>query len=193
MSGLNINTAQIRAYAIKLEQFDPKVRAKAIGRGLQKVAKQGKTEAKKQITSEYNVKSSDVEARLSVRVERVGSSATAYVAAKYLSNRKRIPLIKFSAKDTKRRGVTFKVLRKGKRDRLRHAFIATMPSGHTGVYQRTRGGKSISEVKGIDIVPMFAGKRVKPLVIKKMEAAGPRVIEHELAFELKRAGLRIGK
>lgn len=53
---------------------------------------------------------------------------------------KRIPLIKFGARGPepsrgRGRGVTYRG--KGGTKRLPHAFIATMPSGHRGVYMRT--------------------------------------------------------
>ena len=46
----------------------------------------------------------------------------------------RTPLIKFGARETAK-GVTYKL--QGKKHRLAHAFIKTMPSGHTGVFERT--------------------------------------------------------
>ena len=48
---------------------------------------------------------------------------------------KPIPLINFSARQIKA-GVSVKVLRVGGRKKIPHAFIATMKSGHKGVYWR---------------------------------------------------------
>lgn len=54
------------------------------------------------------------------------------------------PLIKFGARETKS-GVSFKVA--GKREKLRHAFISTMPSGHQGVFERQiKGGKPVARL-----------------------------------------------
>lgn len=46
----------------------------------------------------------------------------------------RIPLIDFGARQTAK-GVTYKL--QGRKHRLVHAFIGTMLSGHTGVFERT--------------------------------------------------------
>ena len=47
----------------------------------------------------------------------------------------RIPLIRYRARQTKK-GVTYQVMRAGTRKRIRDGFIATVPSGHTGVFER---------------------------------------------------------
>jgi hypothetical protein len=48
---------------------------------------------------------------------------------------KPIPLINYQATQTKK-GVSVRVLRGGSKSLIKHAFIATMPSGHKGVFWR---------------------------------------------------------
>lgn len=57
--------------------------------------------------------------------------------ARLSASLKRIPLIDFHARGTKRGGVTYRLGRGT--SRLPHAFIATMPTGHVGVFERVAG------------------------------------------------------
>ena len=65
----------------------------------------------------------------------------------------RIPLSRFGAKQ-KARGVSYKITKGGGRKTAEGAFLATMPTGHTGVFQRfeARGAPNAS----------FGGRRWKP-------------------------------
>lgn len=163
-----------------------------MGRGLAKVAKQGATVAKTNIAKEYNVKAGAVADRLSVKSSSNGLTATISAKPKRVgsSGKSRIPLIEFGATGSKKSGVKFKILRGGGATRMRHAFIATMPSGHRGVYQRVPGSRKIVEVMGIDVPVMFAGKRVKPLVLKRINEVSAKVVSHELQYELRRLGFK---
>lgn len=189
---VNINTFEIASLQARLATFGGNVRARAMGRGLAKVAKQGATVAKTNIAKEYNVKAAEVADRLSVKASNNGMTATISAKAKKVgsSGKSRIPLIKFGATGGKKGGVKFKILRGGTSGRLTHAFIATMKSGHRGVYQRMLGSKKIVEVMGIDVPVMFAGRRVKPLVLKRINEVSAKVVSHELQFELRRMGFK---
>jgi Prophage minor tail protein Z (GPZ) len=192
MISCNINTFEVAKLKAQIEGFSSATRARALGRGLAKVAKQGATVAKSNIAKEYNVKAGVVAERLSVRASSNGLQAT--IAAKPRragsSGKSRIPLIQFGATHSKKSGVKFKITRSGAASKLRHAFIATMASGHKGVYQRVPGTSKIVEVMGIDVPMMFAGKRVKPLVLQKINEVGARVVAHELRYELSRLGFK---
>ena len=67
--------------------------------------------------------------RAAVRTKNFSTKASLTVTARP------VPLINYQARQGKR-GVTIRVSRKGSRVRLRHGFIATMPSGHRGVFER---------------------------------------------------------
>ena len=187
MLKLDFNTRDIVKLSNRLATFGPQPRAKALGRGLSKVAKLGQTQAKRAITGEYAVKSGEVGRRLGIRVHRQALRAEVFAQAR---KRNRIPLVEFAARASKRNGVKFKIRKGGGRGQLRHAFIATMKSGKRGVFQRVPGTRKIKQVVGVDITHMFAGKRVRPAVVKTITANVARVIGHEMAYELKRLGFR---
>lgn len=189
MVKIDFDTREVAALANKLALFGGNVRAKAVGRGLYKVGKQGAVAAKQEITKEYNVKSGEVARRMRVMTTKAGMQVEIQGKARNARSN-RIPLVQFGAKDNKRTGVRFAVRKGGGRTLLRHAFIATMPSGHTGVYQRDPKTRKIKEVFGIDITHMMMGKRVLPAVIAKIKSNIGRVVAHELTYELSKLGFK---
>ncbi|MCP4714524.1 MAG: hypothetical protein GY868_05350 [Deltaproteobacteria bacterium] len=79
-----------------------------------------------------------------------------------------LPLIHFSATKTKK-GVSVKVLKSGKKKTIPHAFIATMDTGHKGVFWRKEN---------------IRGKRWKVGVYKTLPTAGrwdPAAVESGLS------------
>ena len=70
--------------------------------------------------------------------------------------RKGIPMMDLSARQTKK-GVTFRnAWQGGKRQKLRHAFISTMSSGHKGVFERMGTGRlPIRELFAPSIATLF--------------------------------------
>ena len=66
-----------------------------------------------------------------------------------------VPLIHFRARELKRGGVSFQVKKSGGRHVLKHAFIATMPSGHRGVFERDL--KKVVPRKA----PKYSGLRIR--------------------------------
>lgn len=64
----------------------------------------------------------------------------------------RIPLVEFSARATKKQGVTYQITKNDPRQRIPNAFIRTMKSGHTGVYTRKGAARlPIQELRGPSI------------------------------------------
>jgi len=97
---------------------------------------------------------------------------------------KKIPLIQFKAKETKRGGVTAKL--PGGAGRYSHAFIRTMKSGHVGVFQRA----------GTERLPIYELHGPSPYHVFKKHAdvAQSRALEvldknfaHELEYLLAKA------
>src|SRR6185295_6722251 len=91
----------------------------------------------REIARDTGLKSADVRNALPMR-EATANNLTATLAASL----KRIPLIKFNARGPepsrgKGRGVTYRLT--GSRGRHPNAFIATMGSGHRGVFARIAG------------------------------------------------------
>ncbi|MDP3228504.1 MAG: phage tail protein [Acidovorax sp.] len=193
MIKVGIDTRQLRLAADKLAGFDRQERAIGINIGVKKIAAQGATVAKRAITADYNVKSAEVGRRMHITADMRNMQATINTRPRKYARgpgSNRIPLIEFSARDTKKTGVKFKIRKGGGQSKLRHAFIATMPNGHRGVFQRVPGTKKIREVVGIDVPQMVVGHRVLPKVVARINEVGPRVLLHELEYRLKRLGFR---
>jgi len=87
-----------------------------------------------------------------------------------------LPLISYSARGV-RKGVSVKVLKAGTRSIVRHAFIATMKSGHKGVFWRksnVRGGTWKIGVRRT--LPSFTtGSQLKKYQLPIHELYGPRI------------------
>ena len=72
-------------------------------------------------------------------------------------SRRRIPLINFGAKQTAA-GVAYTISKTSGRKIISSAFIATMASGHTGVFRRkTKSRKPIMELYGLSLGQAFSG------------------------------------
>lgn len=147
-ANIEINNADIRAIRERLGQFSdktPNVLARAINRTVSNI----KTEMKRDTAKKYNILNRDVGATLT---ERKATSKELFGYVK--SNGAVIPLSKF--KVSPQRTVSYDdgepnpshysaaVLKGGALKALTHrpkAFVAVMPNGHGGVYERT-GTKS---------------------------------------------------
>lgn len=92
------------------------------------------------VREQIDIKAGDVRDRM--RIERASPSK---LSGAVVIDRKAIPLIDFKARQGKK-GVTVSV-RKGQRELLRGTFIATMKSGHVGVFERK------SRVPGSNVKP----------------------------------------
>jgi hypothetical protein len=132
--------------AVKIQvdftHFDAKLRVlrepqKPIARALNRSIASGKTLAARLIAQDLGLAVSVVKEFVKTKdATQTNLSATLYASAK------RIPLIDFKAtgpEPSRQRagGVTAKL--KGGAGRYPHAFIATMRSGHRGVFQRNKG------------------------------------------------------
>jgi hypothetical protein len=128
----------------------------AIVRALNKSIESAKVAMAREVSTDMGLKVGDVKNRISVREARGDNfSATLYASASP------IPLIEFGATGPepsrgKGRGVTAKL--SAKRTRYPHLFIATMRSGHRGVFGRAEGAKrlKIIERHGPSIAHVFA-------------------------------------
>ncbi|WP_277187662.1 phage tail protein [Caballeronia sp. BR00000012568055] len=185
VSGLSLlaTTREITAGA------NPKDEIRAIVRALNKTAAQARTGASKAVrASGYNIKASAIKksfsieratpGRLSVTLRATGAPVT---------------LINYGATQTKR-GVSVRV--KNGRKLLRHAFIATMPNGHKGVFERegtghkliTKNGRSymsglpIRELYGPSIPDALSNDAVQKALAQTIADKYPAILAHELAW-----------
>jgi len=182
-----------RGIRLDLQHLAKNIPANVLVRSLNRTADAVKTAAGRELRSVYNLKVAAVRAQIGI----IRASGTRLVAEVRASG-KPIPLYKFAARGpnpSRGRGrVTVKVLRAGgrkvvtgKRDLVGQAFIATMPSGHTGVFQRTggkaKGGKqAIRELYSISLPGAFTAARVVAAIRKVADDRFAREIETNLAF-----------
>ncbi|MFM0243794.1 phage tail protein [Paraburkholderia sediminicola] len=162
---------------------------KAVIRALNKTATQARTAASVEVRGAgYNIKASAIKKSFVIKRASRGNLVVVLTATGA-----RIPLINYGARQTKS-GVSFSV--KNGRKTMRHAFIATMKSGHIGVFERTgkghkkvvRNGKTvrtglpIKELLGPSIPQSLANEAVEKALMAKIRSVFPKILEHELAF-----------
>lgn len=126
-------------------QATQKEASKAASRALNRTATRVRTYSSRAIRAAgYNLKAGVIKRNL-----KITKASPGILAATVTAVGKSIPLIDYSARQTKT-GVSVNVLHG--RKTVRHAFIATMPSGHKGVFirrdARTGGVKGLHRAKG---------------------------------------------
>jgi len=141
----------------------------------------------KDVAGAYTIKSADVK-----RATKIQKASAAVRRAVMSISGRRIPLIQFKAKDTGKRGVTFKIKKAGGKVGLRHAFIASVRSRQ--VFERTRAGSGrvgrgpLRMMVGPSI-PMLAGARkIRKAVNAVLSASFWKNYRHEMAFRKSRGG-----
>lgn len=158
---------------------------RAIVRALNRGILAAETQIGRDIAKDTGIKVSDVRSSLRSKKATLGVPE-----AKVAAGLKRIPLIKFGARGPepsrgRGRGVTFKLA--GSRGRLEHAFIATMPTGHRGVFlragrQSSRNPKreAIEEKFGPSLGHVFAKYRAAAL--RRGQQVFAETLDREIAF-----------
>jgi len=174
----------------KLGRIKEEVGDKAVMRALNKVADQAKVQASREIRAAgYGLKAADIKKSIDIR-KASRSDLRAIVRA----TGRPIPLIKYQAPRQTKNGVIVSV--KNGRKLIRGAFIATMASGHTGVYERVgnshkkvmhRGtfqwrGLPIRELWGPSIPSAFASKTVQEALVAAVREKFPKQLAHEIEF-----------
>lgn len=162
---------------------------KAIERALNKTAVTARATTARQIRDAgYAIKIGAIKDSLSIR-----RATEAELVAVLKATGRPIPLFKYGARQTSS-GVTVNV--KEGRKTIPHAFIATLASGHQGVFLRTdkshkkvtRNGKTyysglpIKELFGPSIPSAFANEVVQSAVISAIRDRFPVVLRQELKF-----------
>lgn len=162
---------------------------KAVVRALNKTAMQARTAASQEVRAAgYNIKSSAIKSSFSITRATRGN-----LVVVLKSTGRPVALINYGARQGKN-GVSVQV--KAGRSVLRHAFIATMPNGHRGVFERTgkqhkkvkrngkviRSGLPIKELFGPSIPQSLANDAVQKALMAKIRQKFPQVLKHELAF-----------
>lgn len=196
-------TVSVKVEGLKeaLAMFDPKKVKKAAASALKKVAQQARTEASSAIRERFNIKKGDVDKKIEVkegRQDRNNLTATLYITGKGISltyfgakerrgpkviSRKGIKVLKRQPKGAQ--GVQVKIMKDGKITTLPHAFIATMKSGHVGVFIRKGKGRTpIIEKRLVSIPTLFKQKTVMERVEQRINEQWPKVFQQEMNYQL---------
>lgn len=160
-----------------LEKLEGSVKHRVLGRALNRTITGVRTDVSSGIRKRLNVKASDVRKVISVRRARAAELSAEIVIAG-----KGAPLAVFGARQTKK-GVTIKVLRGGARKTIRGAFIATMKSGHKGVFVR-RGKRQLPIDERFGEAP--AQSVLTSTIMNTVTTRARERFERELAHEMSR-------
>lgn len=196
MDGLTVNVrSNASSIAIELMAAAQDMRNTALVRALNKMGQQVVTAGSREVRKAgYNLKASDIKKALKLK-RATQSNLTATVTA----SGRPVPLIQYGARQTAK-GVTVSVL--NGRKVIPGAFIATMPTGHTGVFVLQPGGKHrkfkkagktswhqlpIRELYGPAIPDAMANAGVRDAVEELVATKFPGILEHEHAWLAKRA------
>lgn len=140
-----------------------------------KTAAQGLTFAKRTIREDYNIKAADL--------GKVMKKTKAYKGrhASIIATGRGIALSKFRARQLKK-GVSVSV-KKGTRKLLPGRFIATMKSGHKGVYTRkSKTRLPIKELYGPGAATLFGSRRVMRKTVSFIRQKYPVIYEQNLKY-----------
>ncbi len=170
--------------AVKAMQSAPQRVERAVRRSLNRTGTTGRAEMARLIAKDMGLKVSDAKAAVLLQ-QATGTQ----LAIRLSASLKRLPLLAFDARQT-RTGVSYRG-QGGARKTLAHAFIATMPTGHTGVFLRTgaqrerpRPGRKtdekIAERRGASVGHVF--DRYRNQVLEVMRAAFDKTLGNELKF-----------
>jgi hypothetical protein len=180
------NIAEVRA---RMAVMKDDVINKATVRTLNKVATTIRATASREIRNAgYGLKAATIKNQLTIKRAIRGN-----LVAMVIASGRPIPLIEYNARQTAK-GVS--VLVKEGRKIIAHAFIATMPSGHTGVFIRKGKdhrkkvlngrtlwtGLPIQELFGPGVPKAFGNQVVIDALKKVVADRFPTVLSQEIAF-----------
>lgn len=170
------------AEAQKLLKYMPNAVPKAAARAINRAATAAKTEAWKQVKKEYTVKQTYVKRAW----DKISKAFPGRLEAKLVSKGSVMALSYFThrPKSVPKRRPKNPVYVQVRRDgggRIAHAFLATMKSGHTGIF--TRAGKSsypIDQKYGPSVPQMLGNKTVSGFIEERATVVLNQRFEHEV-------------
>lgn len=180
---LKIDTASVQRAVGDIKDGLPRVLTRVLNRSLSEV----RTLVKRGIAEDTGIPVSQVDKSLTSEEANFGR-----LVARLVVRGRRLPLTAFKARQT-RKGVTYSVGSKG-RTLAESAFIATMRSGHTGVFRRRgkfpalAGRLPIDELKGPSLPRVLANQWIARGWQKQGEAVVQKNLDRETKFFIERAG-----
>lgn len=134
---LHVDSREFRQMAGAFQKLPTEIKAKAFGRAMRRVTTMSKTKLVRRSAERVDIPQKHVRQRMHAAFNAGANSIDVVTRSGW------IPLYKLGARQT-RKGVSVKL-----RGSYRHAFIATMASGHTGVFRRDGSARiPISELFG---------------------------------------------
>ena len=170
-----------------LKGLQKQVLPQATSRAINKTSQSAKSAAVKLIAKDMGIKQKDVRSSITLlKASRIKLQAVVQARGK------RLPIIKLDPHAMQNNiGVTYKG-QDGQRKQIAGAFIATMKTGHRGVYKRAPGAKRlpIMELQGPSIPYVFAQAKITQALEETVNTRWPVIFQHEVQFELQRRGYR---
>lgn len=154
--------SNIREQLDRLGSVRREIQEKAIVRSLNRTADQVKTAASRRLRDTYAIKKRDLDEAISVRKAWAGR-----LQAQIIAYGGSIPVFDFSASWSRRWAGARFTIKRGQRKTLRESFIATMDSGHRGVFVRVPGTlmrnkkkEQIREVFTASVPRLFSSRHI---------------------------------
>jgi hypothetical protein len=177
-------TIEVQGVNLVADEFEryPRRAQRAIVRALDRGGSAADTLMSRAVARDTGLKVGDVKASFKRRKPSLNDPVFSLAAGF-----QRIPLMKFGARGPmpsrgRGKGVSYRMGAGNSRNRLPHAFIAQMRSGHTGVFARVGKARlGIRELRGPSLGRVFAKYR------PEAQARGLEVFGATLDHELERA------
>lgn len=195
-SGFSVNVRSNADSVVADLLFAAREMPEATMRALNKIGSQAVVATSREVRAAgYNLKIGEI--KRGIKLIRATKSS---LKASVVATGRPVPLIQYSARQTAK-GVSVSVLRG--RKVIAGAFIATMPSGHKGVFVREdnarakkvgQGGKAkwhalpIRELFGPSIPDGMANKVVQEALQQMVVERFPKLLAHEQAWLTRRTG-----
>lgn len=185
----------------ELRRLQSDIQQRAIARALNRTMDQGQTQMVRAIASEFEIKQSEVRARLSIRRAREGYFGGLLTVDLFAFQNKRgrgFNLIRFVEKrvtlaEAKRRQkagtlnqLGFRIKKGGGIKRIQGAFIGN--KGRTVFMREGDARLPIKAVTTIDVPQMFNTRRINSKVVKYVKDKFPEVLAREVDYYVKRFG-----
>jgi hypothetical protein len=168
-------THNLKAVSLAYKDLADKYVNQATVRALNKTATTVRAEAARKIGREYNIKIGAAKSQMWISRANRGR-----VMASITVSGRPIPLVEFDARQT-RRGVTVKV--KGTRKVVAGAFIATMKTGHRGVYVRSTGKRlPIRQLFSLSLPVAFSQKQIMDALLQAASARFAETLRQEVRY-----------
>lgn len=181
---VKVNKAQMADLERTLKGI-PRGVPRVLTRAINRVGVAARRQVVKAVSREIAVTQKDLKAR-NVRLRKANFRT---LRARISISGRRIPVLKFGAKQT-RRGVTYRIKRGGGRKRIADAFMEAksgteirMPSGHRGVFRRRMGSRlPIDELFGPSVPAVVEG--VAELAAETMNRQLGRDLDKEVTKQV---------